>query len=773
MEPLQCSIDGWTISGDILVHGSAPWIKVFWFSAYAMAAGCIFGAARRAYKTPRPVIGIATQLAIFVTFGVLLWGLESLAHFRSPYYVYAPEFRDGLPRFTGFPDWIGKAGLSNRCTSLVRCLQRQPPTGTIPLSVILLEASLAYSAMWTARLLGGKLWSRALLAGLVLVNVDILLDPVVAQSHGCGPDARSSTLATTPESGLGFWHWYVPQAIDRFKDSGEEVKQNLLSAWWFHIPVFNYVAWLSAPVILTFLVTACSGLRDLWQARTDAKRLKALGKEVGAVLGIFLFVAALLHAAPNFDASEIEQNVIFAVELGATMLVLVWHFMRTKKTLDRADYTLMTPTALGLLVPAAAAVLSGRALHSPALMPVVLVTAPFGLWLVLLPYHDALKKVAEWIGQVDAYTRLHYFGFTAMLVFLGGGLAQPKPTLLVTLALLVIAASFHLFAYLHNDHMDAWLDKHVQRRSGDPLQNGDVSDHTSVGVYVTAVPVAVAALVHLCGFDLRPSNNYLALSALLASFGLMAFYNVYGKRCPWPLVTDAVEGLSWGLLSFAATLATNYSNGQVPLYSTLPSGAFSLALYGALYILLINGIHGGLRDYVTDSDHKQQTTAIWFGADKDPKTGEPRSNSKIASFAFAVLIGMFAVLANFVAQKGPKTFYGDAVYDALCAGLVALFVLNALTLWGVVKPVEADRPLFISLSLLLLLLPVMAVFLCADAPSTAFKWTVVCSFGGPLLLRRTMAYRAIALFHQPGGPSQQGPTPLEKHPPPDTASAAQ
>ena len=49
----------------------------------------------------------------------------------------------------------------------------------------------------------------SLQAAVVLVNVDALMDPVFAMSHGC-----EGRMSETASAGLGFWHWFRPDDGD-------------------------------------------------------------------------------------------------------------------------------------------------------------------------------------------------------------------------------------------------------------------------------------------------------------------------------------------------------------------------------------------------------------------------------------------------------------------------------------------------------------------------------------------------------------------------------
>jgi len=90
-----------------------------------------------------------------------------------------------------------------------------------------------------------------------------------------------------------------------------------------------------------------------------------------------------------------------------------------------------------------------------------------------------------------------------------------------------------------------------------------------------------------------------------AAFLSLMIYNLYGKRCPLPLFTDIVQAVGWcALVLFGAFVFAPRAEANT----------MWLLAYVFVYILLINGIHGGVRDLANDLAHHARTTAIWLGA---------------------------------------------------------------------------------------------------------------------------------------------------------------
>src|SRR5205085_11543785 len=94
------------------------------------------------------------------------------------------------------------------------------------------------------------------------------------------------------------------------------------------------------------------------------------------------------------------------------------------------------------------------------------------------------------------------------------------------------------------------------------------------------------------------------LTALVAAFILMAGYDGWGKRTSVPWLLDLVQGLGWAALL---------------LYGAAVRGPWTaltwwLLAFWTVFIVLANGVHGGLRDVANDARCGARSTAIAMGA---------------------------------------------------------------------------------------------------------------------------------------------------------------
>ncbi|MBX0328117.1 UbiA family prenyltransferase [Oscillochloris sp. ZM17-4] len=284
--------------------------------------------------------------------------------------------------------------------------------------------------------------------------------------------------------------------------------------------------------------------------------------------------------------------------------------------------------------------------------------------------------------MIDAYRffRFSAFGATAVLPLLGAGSVRPRLGLRPALGLLGVAAAFHAFAYVHNDVCDLELDRSQPLRAEYPLVRGDVSPRAALAVALGCVPLAFVIDAWLLGDERRatngqqpishpPSSFILHPSSLLASaFALMAAYNRWGKACPFPPATDLLQGAGWTLLIAYGAAAVGRPAGRL-------TGA--LMAYELLLILMVNGVHGALRDIGNDRGRGAYTTAIMLGAAETPDG--LRVPAGLLAYALALQAGLLALplwaatenLGSYRASHGTVVAFGVSGTVGLTVALLA------------------------------------------------------------------------------------------------------
>ncbi|NJM07624.1 UbiA family prenyltransferase, partial [Candidatus Gracilibacteria bacterium] len=260
------------------------------------------------------------------------------------------------------------------------------------------------------------------------------------------------------------------------------------------------------------------------------------------------------------------------------------------------------------------------------------------------------NNMATWALDAYRFYRFSAFGATATLPLLGAATVAPHSSPTAIGALLLVAALFHGFAYVHNDIVDLHIDRTQSLRRDYPLVRGAIG----VGQAWAFVVLSVLGL-GIVVFVAMPMAAPFALLAVLCMFG----YNRWGKRCRWPLLTDALQGIGWAALIVFGAIASGGS---------LRSLGWYLVAYEVALILLVNGVHGGLRDLANDRVCGVRSTAIWLGARSEGGSLQiPRALLGYAATLQIVLAGL--VLLPFA---DGSLAYTALVQTLICIPIVAL-----------------------------------------------------------------------------------------------------
>ncbi|HEY2290932.1 MAG TPA: UbiA family prenyltransferase [Thermoanaerobaculia bacterium] len=244
----------------------------------------------------------------------------------------------------------------------------------------------------------------------------------------------------------------------------------------------------------------------------------------------------------------------------------------------------------------------------------------------LLAVAHVCHRLWKGLLAADRLIRIHFLFFSSLLPLLGGSTVRQDLSPGQIAALLGVGFCFHIYSYVLNDVIDLPVDRTQPLRQGDPLVRGAVRPWQALLVALAPIPLTVPLTVALGG-------GARAYATLAGGFAMMAVYNLWGKRCPIPPLTDLVQGLAWGSLALYAGQALGQPNVLT----------WVVAAYGAGFILHINGIHGGLRDLANDLASGALTTAIFLGARPSPD-GRTRVPLGIPVFAYSVFAGLAALV---------------------------------------------------------------------------------------------------------------------------------
>jgi 4-hydroxybenzoate polyprenyltransferase len=319
------------------------------------------------------------------------------------------------------------------------------------------------------------------------------------------------------------------------------------------------------------------------------------------------------------------------------------------------------------------------------------------------------------LDAIQRFVRATFFGFTSLLVLLGAGVVNPDPDALTIAVLVIVAMNFHVFGYVHNDLVDLAVDRTAPLRASDPLVTGLIRPAHALALACAQIPISFA-------LTLAVATSWHAPAVLLLGYVATVLYNLYGKRCRVPIVTDAVQGIAWISIALYGSLLV----GEMSALSLV------VAAFGFGFIFLINGVHGGLRDLANDLRHHRWTTAILLGA-RPVDQDRVRSSLRLQAFAAVPLSIMVVPLAA-------ALFSGLGYARPTELLVVASFtVVVAVNLWFWIEVVRTDQhneqrrkaiygsAFFLLLMPLIVLTPLLAVplrittMLCFFVPMLVFQ----------------------------------------------------
>jgi 4-hydroxybenzoate polyprenyltransferase len=272
------------------------------------------------------------------------------------------------------------------------------------------------------------------------------------------------------------------------------------------------------------------------------------------------------------------------------------------------------------------------------------------------------------VAEADGFLRLHFLFFTWIWPLLGAVSVRPDIRIAELSGVLTATFCFHVFSFVLNDVVDLPIDRTQPMRQTDPLVRGVIGRGQALALAL-AQPVLSALLGVALGV---PASAQVTLAA---AYVLMGAYDVWGKRCPVPPVTDLVLGLGWGLLAvYAAQVLAGGPNALT----------WMVAAYSGGFMLFMNGIHGGLRDLDNDFAQGARTTAIFLGARPSGEDRDPFVPPAVGVFAAAVLTLLVAINIALVLRN--DFGYTPRTLAATATGMAALNLIAVLLHPKVVRP---------------------------------------------------------------------------------------
>ena len=191
--------------------------------------------------------------------------------------------------------------------------------------------------------------------------------------------------------------------------------------------------------------------------------------------------------------------------------------------------------------------------------------------------------------------RLFPMGVTVLYPIVGLATTTAEASVGDWLRLLALGVMFHVYAYLANDVIDLPIDRTDPRRGRDPMVRDQVPPQWGLWIALAALPLMSLLLLDL---------PFRVAVALAAAVGMLGVYDVAGKAIPIPFLADFVQGAGWAALIFVGAGVGGRAN----------AATWWAAGFVVVFVAMVNGVHGAVRDVENDRQAGAKTTAVVLGA---------------------------------------------------------------------------------------------------------------------------------------------------------------
>jgi 4-hydroxybenzoate polyprenyltransferase len=223
---------------------------------------------------------------------------------------------------------------------------------------------------------------------------------------------------------------------------------------------------------------------------------------------------------------------------------------------------------------------------------------------------------------------LSRFAFTLFIPLVSAAVVTHAklPELSTILIIVAVAWCFHMIYYGFNDFADYELDKVLGRKDDHPLVRGDISRRT-------ALVVTILHTITIFVIEIFSGTTLQSFLLLTIACGGVIIYDLFGKKNPFPPLTDAIESIGFVALSL-------YGAAKVGTPTLL---SYILAINIGIFLNFVTGCFLGIVDLTGDLKGKARTTAIWFGT--RPVEGSalahiPRSLTTLGGLQILLLLVM-------------------------------------------------------------------------------------------------------------------------------------
>lgn len=269
--------------------------------------------------------------------------------------------------------------------------------------------------------------------------------------------------------------------------------------------------------------------------------------------------------------------------------------------------------------------------------------------------------MAHFLYVTIKFFRIPMLGFTIAAptigVLSGGGSVRVR----AVMAAVAVMTCLHVAMYVLNDLVDLDIDLTQPRRAMSPLVRGVLTRRGAAVIVMTAIAASFLLDFIVLGSGLGRQ------AALFGAFLMLTIYDFFGKKSPWPPLTDFVQGAGCGLAVIYGGLAND----------SLTALSWYEAAYLMVYFAMINGIHGSLRDLENDAVHQVRSTALVLGAGAHGRSARLPGRLRAYGLALQSALGVLGALSLAEAARSARP---DRVGIAL--GGLAILLGFVLLLWA-------------------------------------------------------------------------------------------
>jgi 4-hydroxybenzoate polyprenyltransferase len=178
-----------------------------------------------------------------------------------------------------------------------------------------------------------------------------------------------------------------------------------------------------------------------------------------------------------------------------------------------------------------------------------------------------------------------------------GAIAMQYYNIAHLIILFLIGFFGHTYGFVLNDILDYKIDKYEKELKDRPLVSGTISLKKAWIFAVTSLIISLALALYLSFV----SRSILSFAVLIISASFVTLYNLVSKKIP---LTDIILAIGVFLLVlYGATFTT-------AMFTPL---IWIVCLLGAIQVLYMNIVAGGLKDIENDSQKGANTLAVKLG----------------------------------------------------------------------------------------------------------------------------------------------------------------